>query len=171
MVSYSHELALSKVNKLDKSSFENPNDSIKYYNWPKDKVWNYLNATPITNDSTKEVYRLSQIPSFRPPIVLTATRMNEEIKIVLRHIHDKLPEVVVVETSKVFPEDWSNFLTEMEKYFWGDGLNLDSPPVYDGTSWLIEGTKSGNYKIISRKDVSQIVPLFNGLLSSHTKRR
>jgi len=114
-----------------------------------------------SNADHAQTYRLMMLPSFRPPLVVRlVVSPDGSGKVVAKAGQsDAQPGTLVVNrTSEPAQADISAFLSLLDKAdFWSMPTREPSNPdprkrlvVMDGTEWILEGWKGGEYHLVTR---------------------
>jgi hypothetical protein len=116
----------------------------------------YLKEPILFNYSgPREIYRFFFAPSiYNFPVSLTISKESDHISMTAKahhHWEGYKPETINIDTTfSVSPADWDSFYALLKKTnFW----NVPTDTIdrgFDGSDWILEGTKGGNYHFVDR---------------------
>jgi hypothetical protein len=112
-----------------------------------------LGEKPLWPPSTRpqETYRLTYIPAFSGPTVITlSVPPDRNGKVVIKTLDGERETAKVDETLAATRDQLDRFLTFLEKaHFWTTPTELTRTGL-DGAEWVMEGVKDGNYRTVVR---------------------
>ena len=112
----------------------------------------------LAREGNKPIYRISCFPSFAPPVIvrLHVNESGDGIAFLNRWGGRR-----ALDDRRYFREgtpydvsapDVSKFLALVKSIdFWNMRPEPDSPPDYDGSTWVLEGIRNGEYHEVSRR--------------------
>jgi hypothetical protein len=116
-----------------------------------------LGEKPLWPDSRSDetIYRLTYVPPFSGPAVITLTlHPDTEPEVAIRRLGADRATVILDETSTAPLNHVSDFLAEVNgARFWASSTDL-APPARrrqtDGAKWILEGMHEGKYHVVVR---------------------
>jgi len=116
----------------------------------------------LAREGNKPIYRISCFPSFAPPVIvrLHVNEAGDGIAFlnrwgVRRALDDRQYHREGTQYNVSAPEV-SKFLALLKSTdFWNMLPEPDSPPDYDGSTWILEGIRNGETHVVSRRSPKQ----------------
>lgn len=159
LVAAVHATELSSKTPHDVVKTDPPSASI----YPKQLV--YYDDKPLSDlarEGNKLIYRFSCFPSFAPPVVVRL-HVNEAGNGIAflnrwggRRALDYRQYFREGTQYDVSAPEVSKFLALLKSNdFWNMRPEPDSPPDLDGSTWILEGIRNGEYHVVSRRSPKQ----------------
>jgi len=112
-----------------------------------------LGERPLWPPSTEHetIYRLTYLPAFSGPSVITLTvSPGGEGRVAIKTIDGDREVTKIDDTSAVSRDQLARFLSLLDQaHFWDAPTELPSRG-FDGAEWIMEGVKDGNYRTVVR---------------------
>ena len=102
-----------------------------------------------------EIYRLTILPTFDKPFTYRISKYNNKINIIFKETNGtggyETGKLIENKIKLVKEKNWRNLESKLSKIdFWKMKTFSDSMKIKDGSEWILEGYKNGNYHFVTR---------------------
>lgn len=135
-----------------------------YLEWFSEQLFALKEPLLFNKETDKEVYRFTWLRTFDNPISLRIEKSKEGIRVyskVGRGLGGYSPKKIKrSKVKKVTIDEWEEFTKLIQVMNFWNSINHGSIPASDGAVWILEGSTSDKYTVISKRFVSEGSPMY-----------